>query len=563
MSSRVPSLKEQTSILVGLLRRRLVRPPPATQFRTFAHRYSARARRRAARQYGYWAAMPMRRGSGRPSALHPLLLLGLLVGHAASRLSDATEEELAADLEAPGVLAGAAQRLATAHNEVVFVVTGPDATSMQMANNSLVTLAGVGLRRHTMMMADSWDTCKQMGVMRSACYWSSRVLKNRPSESIVNNKFWDWRFRFYYVKKLYNARLVELGFAVLQVDTDTVWTHDPFPMLRAMNRSSIICMKDVGLANAGIVYARPGSAAALRLLYDVAWRVQLFQNHPEIVGRMFPWSREPFYANSDDQTLLNDAIVSAVTGNRTYLGSTARFEARTKYGHANQPEWGGLAESKEWSKLNKMVWQRARLHRVHAPWQEGTFTTRYKVLPISGDLTSSNFADGVGLAPALLFKHLPYSRASAITHLTAARGFKAKVAALTRMGRWNPDGSMEDCTPPACPTPTTRAPSSSTDTAPPPAKGTGEGMAGKGLAGKGRGVGARGKGRGAKGGGRGGGALEGGGRGGRGGKLEGGRGGGGGRGGKLEGGRGSRGGGKPGKRSGSGGKRSGAPVPDA
>ena len=69
------------------------------------------------------------------------------------------------------------------------------------------------------------------------------MLKNRPSESIVMTKFWDWRFRFYYVKKLYNARLVELGFAVLQVDTDTVWTHDPFPMLRAMNRSSIICMK--------------------------------------------------------------------------------------------------------------------------------------------------------------------------------------------------------------------------------------------------------------------------------------------------------------------------------
>ena len=96
--------------------------------------------------------------------------------------------------------------------------------------------------------------------------------------------------------------------------------------------------KDVGLANAGIVYARPGSSAALRLLHDVAWRVlyvyiitvawrvlphrsihylplryypllttrrvQLFQNHPEIVRHMFPWSRDPPYANSDDQVLL-------------------------------------------------------------------------------------------------------------------------------------------------------------------------------------------------------------------------------------------------------------------
>ena len=39
----------------------------------------------------------------------------------------------------------------------------------------------------------------------------------------------------------------------------------------------------------------------------------------------YPWSREPYYANSDDQTLLNDAIVSAVTGNRTYLGSTMPY----------------------------------------------------------------------------------------------------------------------------------------------------------------------------------------------------------------------------------------------
>ena len=166
----------------------------------------------------------------RPTGLLHRLLLGLLLGHGTSRLPSSAEEELATDLEAPGVLAGAALRLATAHNEVVFVVTGPDATSMQMANNSLVTLAGVGLRSHTMMMADSFATCQKMGgVMRQQCYWSSRVLKNRPSESIVNTKFWDWRFRFYYVKKLYNARLVELGFAVLQADTDTVCTQHESP----------------------------------------------------------------------------------------------------------------------------------------------------------------------------------------------------------------------------------------------------------------------------------------------------------------------------------------------
>eukprot|EP00908_Phaeocystis_cordata_P012363 Transcript_23345.p2 GENE.Transcript_23345~~Transcript_23345.p2 ORF type:complete len:286 (+),score=63.22 Transcript_23345:761-1618(+) len=209
-------------------------------------------------------------------------------------------------------------------------------------------------------------------------------------------------------------------------------------MLRAMNRSSIICMKDVGLANAGIVYARPGSAAALRLLYDVAWRVQLFQNHPEVVNHMFPWSKEPPYANSDDQTLLNDAITSAVTRNRTFLGSTARFEAKNKYGHKDQPEWGSLPESREWSGLTKRLWRRARTASVHPPWiQDPGVRVGYRLLPISDD-------DAVALAPRFLFAHLPYTVNAAITHLTAARGFKAKVASLTRMGRWNPWGSMED-----------------------------------------------------------------------------------------------------------------------
>ena len=86
------------------------------------------------------------RGRQRALSLHSLLVW-LLVGCVASRLPLDAEEELAHDLEAPGVLEAAARALATAHNEVVFVVMGPDATSMQMANNSLVTLAGVGLRR--------------------------------------------------------------------------------------------------------------------------------------------------------------------------------------------------------------------------------------------------------------------------------------------------------------------------------------------------------------------------------------------------------------------------------
>ena len=56
---------------------------------------------------------------------------------------------------------------------------------------------------------------------------STYVLLVRPRQEALQRlyllwlyslwKFWDWRFRFYYVKKLYNARLVEMGLTVLQV----------------------------------------------------------------------------------------------------------------------------------------------------------------------------------------------------------------------------------------------------------------------------------------------------------------------------------------------------------
>ncbi|KAL1518812.1 hypothetical protein AB1Y20_003091 [Prymnesium parvum] len=344
------------------------------------------------------------------------------------------------DLEAPGALAAAARLLANTHNELVVLATGPDATSIQMVNNTLVSLEGVGLRRHTLLLADSWTTCRAL--LAPPCWWSSRTLRKPPSDSRTMTMFWDWRFRFYFIKKLYIASLVRHGFAVLQADTDTVWVHDPFPMLRAMQGSSIIAMKDTALANAGVVYARPGSAAAQRLLDDVAWRVQLFQNWPEVVPEIVPFAKPPYYANSDDQTLLNDAIVSAVTGNRTFLGSTARYEAKNRY-NPDGPAWDSTAESHIWRRQLSKMYKRQRSRTVTVPWDSRS--TRYAILPLHG----AN--DSVALAPRALFAHLPYDPRNAVTHLTAARGFKAKVSTLQKIGMWNPNGLPKGAegTPPA------------------------------------------------------------------------------------------------------------------
>ena len=52
---------------------------------------------------------------------------------------------------------------------------------------------------------------------------------------------------------------------------------------------------------------RPGRASQL-MLEEVTWRIGLFQNHPEVLPRLVPFATPPFYSNSDDQTIFNDAI---------------------------------------------------------------------------------------------------------------------------------------------------------------------------------------------------------------------------------------------------------------
>ena len=337
---------------------------------------------------------------------------------------------LATDLEAPGVLATAARSLVNAHSELILLATGPDNTSLLMTNSTLANIASVGLRKHVLVMADSWDSCQRLA---GPCYWSSRVLNLPPSKSVVNDRFWDWRFRFYYVKKHYMAELVRLGHHVLQADSDTIWEKDPFPMLRSMERSSIIVMADRGIANAGMIFARPGSGRALRILDDTAWRVQLMQNHPEAVAHIVSFAKGPrFYANSDDQTLLNDAILSAVIDQPTWLGSTAKYEAKNTH-NPHGPHWNTLNESQVFRQQMNLLWSRKQVLKVRCPWTRTD--ERYSFWPLGKH-------DGIAIAPRRIFGHLPYSENTAITHLTAVRGFNAKMATMKRMGRWHPEKEL-------------------------------------------------------------------------------------------------------------------------
>jgi len=206
-----------------------------------------------------------------------------------------------------------------------------------MLGNTLHMLARLRLARRALLLVDSLETCEglppSMPGGRAQCYWSSRLIANRPSDSgsmlRPRGVGWDWRHRFYEAKKAYVAALVRLGYAVLQADTDAVWAHDPFPALQTMAAAGakVVVQHDTPLANAGMMYAAPGARSQL-LLDELAWRIKLFQRHPSIVGRLVRFAKPPYYSNPDDQTLLNDVLLSFALRNRTFLGSTARLEAR-------------------------------------------------------------------------------------------------------------------------------------------------------------------------------------------------------------------------------------------
>uniref|UniRef100_A0A7S4B2Q7 Nucleotide-diphospho-sugar transferase domain-containing protein n=1 Tax=Chrysotila carterae TaxID=13221 RepID=A0A7S4B2Q7_CHRCT len=333
------------------------------------------------------------------------------------------------DLEAPGAVSAVGKEHASAAGDIVLLATGPDVKSIQMAKNTMRMLRGLSLLPHTVLLADSIETCNSIGY--SGCYWSSRIILNPPSASVTLTKFWDWRFKFYYIKKKLMARFVGAGYGVLQCDTDTVWQFNPFPALRSMP-SSVVLQYDRPFANAGIMYARPGDAASM-LLNELAYRIQLVQNRPDdAVPRIVSFAKKaPFYGNTDDQTALNDVILSLALGNRSFLGSLARFEASNRY-KPSGPEWHAIEESRLHIEQIRKTQSLFKMSSVVLPWVPNT-RHKYSCVPVAGT------SDSVAIAPPMLFGHLPVKPKTGIAHLAGVSGFSAKTAHLKRIGAWNPD----------------------------------------------------------------------------------------------------------------------------
>ena len=314
------------------------------------------------------------------------------------------------DLEAPHVLRNAASRRATPAGDVILLASGPDDNSLSMAQNAAHMMERIGLRRHALLLVDSIETCERVGeriVGADGCFWSSRIAGARPSDSISMQRYWDWRFRLYWPKKHYMAELIRLGFSVLQIDVDVVWVHDPFPVLHAISRdvnATLIAQGDNPFVNAGILYARPGVQSQL-ILDELTWRIGLFQNHPGVVPRLVPWAKPPLYANSDDQTLFNDILLTAALGNRSWLGSTARMEASSRHNGKARPLWQDLPEAPRHNTQIGLVRRLSAFRRVvldagDAPWMRSGKALMFNHIPVGASSSSSSLSSSSAAAAA-------------------------------------------------------------------------------------------------------------------------------------------------------------------
>ncbi len=239
-----------------------------------------------------------------------------------------------ADVAQPGALHSVVAQIAY-QREIILVCGDGSAYASPTALNTVLQFWALRLR-HVLYVSDSRASCERLraGLPELACVWSSRISTARPNHTgVCVRKYWDMRFYFYDIRKDLVARLaVEEGVNVLQTDTDVAWFANPYPMLKrgGLGEANLIAQHDTPLANAGVLYAqnvKPNDGAAW-VLTETARRVHLFLYHPEAVAEHVSWAVPPYFSNADEQTLLNDALVSSICNTSVYLWSTAYFEAR-------------------------------------------------------------------------------------------------------------------------------------------------------------------------------------------------------------------------------------------
>jgi hypothetical protein len=93
-------------------------------------------------------------------------------------------------------------------------------------------------------------------------------------------------------------------------------------------------------------------------------------------------------------------IISAVLGRRSFLGGTARLEARSRHNGQKGPEWDTLPESKQHTQQIREVLRRRRQWKeLRLPWVSGGLVANVNHVQIG-------FGETIAFAPLALFGHL-------------------------------------------------------------------------------------------------------------------------------------------------------------
>ncbi len=230
-------------------------------------------------------------------------------------------------------LADAAKAIAY-KKEIVLVCGDGSAYASPTALNTVSQFYAMRIH-HVLYVSDSARSCETLrgGLPSLACVWSSEINATKPANNgLCNKRFWDMRFYFYVVRKRMVVHLaIELGYNVLQTDTDVAWFASPYPIMKTTYaQAKLISQRDSPLVNAGVFYvqnAKPGDGVDF-VLSELARRIELFMFHPEAVKRYVPWAVAPYYANSDEQTLMNDVLITSIWQKEYYASSTAYWEVR-------------------------------------------------------------------------------------------------------------------------------------------------------------------------------------------------------------------------------------------
>ena len=195
---------------------------------------------------------------------------------------------LGADIASLDTLAKVALRVSW-RNELIVVCGDASSGGSPNALNTVLQFYALGLD-HVLFVSDSAASCHRLAaaVPQLACVFDSRVPRTRPKNGGKCVKmFWDMRFYFYDVRKHVISKLAgELGYNVLQTDTDVAWFASPYPSLKlgTLARAHLIVQRDSPLVNAGVFYVqnvRRGDAAHW-VLSELHRRIALFMYHPEV-----------------------------------------------------------------------------------------------------------------------------------------------------------------------------------------------------------------------------------------------------------------------------------------